>query len=167
MGDESRDFGEEEEEEEEECLSGSEDFQESYQPQTPTADLDGPQGKQYDRTPLHRPSTGGLSPVEFDIDNLKLRLAEAQQFSTTAESEVDRLRTKLAEYEGDAAHRTDELARELDVLRQQLKEAEASHLDAQRAVEAKQVQFAVSSTIRFTDFAHVSLPVGSIAASLD
>jgi hypothetical protein len=124
--DESRDFGDDDSEV---------DFQEGYQPQTPTADLDGLLGKQYERRIA---ATGSLSPVEFDIDNLKLRLAEAQQFSTTAESEVDRLRTKLADYQGDA-HKSEELLRELDTLRQQLDDAERNHHDAQKAVEAKQV----------------------------
>ncbi|OQV23782.1 Neurabin-1 [Hypsibius exemplaris] len=110
-----------------------------YQPQTPTADLDG-MGRQYE---CKIAANGSLSPVEFDIDNLKLRLAEAQQFSTTAESEVDRLRTKLIEYEGDA-HKSEELARELGSLRSQLSDAEKNHQEAQKAVESKQNELAAA-----------------------
>lgn len=114
----------------------TDEFHEGYEPHTPTADLGGGLGKQYDRQVA---ATGSLSPVEFDIDNLKLRLAEAQQFSTTAESEVDRLRSKLADYEGDA-HKSEDLIRELEALRQQLLDAEKSHVVAQKAVESKQVK---------------------------
>lgn len=49
--------------------SDMEHFEESYphEPRTPTADLDGELGAQYSR------QATSLSPVEFDIDNLKLR----------------------------------------------------------------------------------------------
>ena len=65
-------------------------------------------------------------------------MAEAQQFSSTAELEVQRLRDKLLEYEGDA-HKSEELARTVNLMKSQLAEAEISHRSAQEAVDSKQV----------------------------
>ncbi|GAU89046.1 hypothetical protein RvY_01642 [Ramazzottius varieornatus] len=119
--------------------SDMDQFEESYphEPRTPTADLDGELGAQYSR------QATSLSPVEFDIDNLKLRLAEAQQFSSTAEVEVERLRSKLLEYEGDA-HKSEELIRTVNLMKTQLAEAEVSHRSAQEAVDSKQKELAAA-----------------------
>lgn len=65
-------------------------------------------------------------------------MAEAQQFSSTAEIEVERLRSKLLEYEGDA-HKSEELIRTVNLMKTQLAEAEVSHRSAQEAVDSKQV----------------------------
>ena len=63
----SEDQGSPQEEGLEEDDSDMEQFEETFEPRTPTADLDGVLGAQYSR------QATSLSPVEFDIDNLKLR----------------------------------------------------------------------------------------------
>ncbi|XP_055342356.1 neurabin-1-like [Paramacrobiotus metropolitanus] len=116
-------------------------FEEDYEPHTPSADLEhdlvypGQHQQQAEfAARLSAAQDGrGLSPVAFDVDSLQLRLAEAQQKSATAETEVNRLRAHLQEMES-RAHRSEDLERELQLHREQLRAAEENQRNAQQSV---------------------------------
>lgn len=167
LPDEARNFSTEtglnddQDDEEEHTEDSDDELEESYEPHTPTAEL-GPLGErdegskgQQDVSRLHYArrltATDSLSPVEYDIDNLKLRLAEAQQFSATAEAEVNRLRSILEEYENEK-HKSEDLVRELERHSQQLKTAEECQRNAKKAVTDLQVRLSKNDFEYFNHF---------------